>query len=668
MNRKERRQREKLRRTRGASPIPEGLQDAVSLHQMGRVGEALPLYQTFLANQPRHPDALNYCGLAMYQLGDANRALGLIEAAIKVEPTNAGAYNNLGLVFQKLDRMDDAEDAYRMALKLQPKASQAHSNLANVLQTNGRFDEAVEIYHRAIAIKPDSAEALNNLGNVLKKQRKLTEALSAYRQALKYQPDNPDTHNNLGVLLQATGQSNEAIDAFHRSLGIKPDNAEAYFNLGGAYRELGRVGEAITAYQKAIEMKPDLDVYDSLGTLFLDDAALNKATPMLQKAIENPNGDPKVSTHLAALLADGDDLAGAEALARSALQANGQLPSAAISLAKVLVEKGDIEGALATYETVGKASGQDMASHMAFAVTLLRQQRIREGLGVIDRLLPSPRLTVNQRYALFIHKGIYAWLQEDLDGLADTLRTSEELAETIDRTTIDISLCIYQLYLERLLRYRKKNPAIYEGDAPGRLHVVGESHALSPNGTLVAFEGTTAKAISHLLIGCKAWHLGQSKANYFQRGLQAILKEIPEKATVLFTFGEIDCRHNEGIHHHHRKHGGDLNAIIQKTVEGYVAFVATVAVEKGLRPIFVGVPAPHCGRPTLNALPTEERKAYLAGIAGFNETLKATAAARGATFLDTYGRTAGPDRMADGTRHIDHHHLIPSFLRDHLAA
>ncbi|MGB1547664.1 MAG: tetratricopeptide repeat protein, partial [Alphaproteobacteria bacterium] len=633
MNRKERRQREKLRRTRGASPLPEGLQEAVSLHQTGRIRDALPLYQKFLAERPDHPDALNYCGLAIYQLGDAGQALNLISAAIQAEPTNAGAYNNLGLVFQKLGRMDEAEGAYRHALKLQPKASQVHSNLGNILQTNGKFDESVAAYRRAIAIKPDSAEALNNLGNVLKKQRKLDEALSAYKSALKYWPDNPDTHNNLGVLLQAAGKLEEAITNFEHSLKIKPDNAEAYFNLGGVYRELGRIDEAIDAYQRAIELKPDLNVYDNLGSLLLDGGALNKQTPALRQVIENPEENPAACANLAGLLADGDDLDGAEALARQAMKANGHLPDAAASLAKALVEKGKLKEALAAYEGMPKTVGQNLASHINFAVALLRQQWIGEGIKVIDSIIAEPQLTANQRYALFVNKGIYAWLEEDFAKLGDCLQACNALGNVIDRTTIDASLCIYQLYLERLLQYREANPALYTGSAEGEIHVIGESHALSPNGTVVTFEGKSAKIVSHLLIGCKAWHLTQPLENYFQRGFRSALRQVPQQSTVVACFGEIDCRHNEGIFHHYRKRGGDLDEIIRTTVEAYVAFVMKAAAKKKARLFFSGVPAPHPERPALGELTPEDRKAYLEVIAGFNRQLKEAAEANGVAFL-----------------------------------
>lgn len=667
MNRKERRQREKLRRTRGASPLPDGLQEAVSLHQTGRIGEALPLYQQFLTEQPDHPDALNYCGLAIYQLGDAGRALDLINTAVQIEPTNAGAYNNLGLVFQKLGRLEEAEGAYRHAMKLQPKASQAHSNLGNILQTNGKFEEAVEAYRHAIAIKPDSAEALNNLGNVLKKQRKLDEALGAYKDALKYWPDNPDTHNNLGVLLQATGRLEEAIANFEHSLEIKPDNAEAYFNLGGVYRELGRIDEAIGAYQQAIELKPDLNVYDNLGSLLLDGGALNKATPALQKVIEDPKENPAACANLAGLLADGDDLEGAEGLAREAMKANGHLPDAAASLAKALTEKGEIKEALATYEAIPRTPGQNLAPHINFAVALLRHQRIDEGIAVIDSIVGEPQLTANQRYALFVNKGIYAWLREDFSELESCLQACDALANVIDRTTIDASLCIYQLYLDRLLHYRKENPALYDEPAEAEIHVIGESHSLSPNGTIVLFDGAPSKLVSNLLIGCKAWHLSQTSENYFQRGLRSALQQVPQKAAAIFCFGEIDCRHNEGIFHHYRKQGGDLDEIIRTTVEGYVAFVTKAAATRKIRPYFVGVPAPHRERPALRELTPEDRKSYLEAIADFNQQLKDAVSAGGAEFIDTYDLTAAGDGTSDGRWHIDHHHLLPNCLRESLA-
>ncbi|MCE2510872.1 MAG: hypothetical protein J4G10_07880, partial [Alphaproteobacteria bacterium] len=302
--------------------------------------------------------------------------------------------------------------------------------------------------------------------------------------------------------------------------------------------------------------------------------------------------------------------------------------------------------------------------HINFAVTLFRHQRIDEGIGVIDSIIAEPQLTANQRYALFVNKGIYAWLRKDFAALGDCLQACTALSDIIDRTTIDASLCIYQLYLERLLHHCETNPALYAGSPSNEIHVIGESHSLSPNGTVVTFEGTPSKIASHLLIGCKAWHLSQPSENYFQRGLRSALSEVPKKGTVIACFGEIDCRHNEGVFHHHRKQGGDLDAIIRKTVEGYVAFVTKATAARNTRLLFTGVPAPHHERPALREFAAEDRTAYLEAIANFNRQLKEVAEAKGAAVIDVYGLTAGGDGVADGKWHIDHHHLRPDSLRE----
>src|SRR6202008_158414 len=59
------------------------------------------------------------------------------------------------------------------------------------------------------------------------------------------------------------------------------------------------------------------------------------------------------------------------------------------------------------------------------------------------------------------------------------------------------------------------------------------------------------------------------------------------------TFGEIDCRVEEGILPHFKKVGGDLDAQIRSLVGRYVSRTAEWAAPRQLRLHFVGVPAPY---------------------------------------------------------------------------
>jgi Flp pilus assembly protein TadD len=62
------------------------LREAVSHQQAGRVREALRLYESILADQPEHPQALNLAGVAHAGMGNSRRAIGLLRKAANVQP------------------------------------------------------------------------------------------------------------------------------------------------------------------------------------------------------------------------------------------------------------------------------------------------------------------------------------------------------------------------------------------------------------------------------------------------------------------------------------------------------------------------------------------------------------------------------------------------------
>src|SRR5256885_7880299 len=80
------------------------LQQAISLHQQGRLADAEPLYRQILAKQPAHFDALHLLGVVRMQQGRGLEALELIEEALKVDPRSARALSNHGLVLFGLGR------------------------------------------------------------------------------------------------------------------------------------------------------------------------------------------------------------------------------------------------------------------------------------------------------------------------------------------------------------------------------------------------------------------------------------------------------------------------------------------------------------------------------------------------------------------------------------
>src|SRR5215510_809978 len=272
-------------------PPRDVLQQAISLHQQGRLAEAEQLYRQILAQRPAHFDALHLLGVVRMQQGRGLEALELIEKALKVDPRSARALSNHGLVLFGLGRPDEALKSFDRSVALDPAFPDALANRAqlnyragrheaaaadferllkqrpdyaegfflrgNALAQSGRFSEAVTCYDRALALRPNIAEIFSNRGNALEALMRYDEALASHDRALALKPDHAQAHNNRATLLATLKRHDEALLGFDRALALKPDYPEGHNNRGNALAALGRHEEALASYDRALALKPD---------------------------------------------------------------------------------------------------------------------------------------------------------------------------------------------------------------------------------------------------------------------------------------------------------------------------------------------------------------------------------------------------------------------------
>jgi predicted O-linked N-acetylglucosamine transferase (SPINDLY family) len=165
------------------------LQQAVALHQNGKLAEAASLSLKILDQDPSNADAVHLLGVIEFQRGNSLAAIELIDRAIKLTPNTALFFNNRGAVLRDLKRLDEALASYDRALAIKPDYTEAFNNRGNTLRALKRFDDALASYNRALAIKPDYAVALNNRGLALQELERFDEALASYDRALAITPD-----------------------------------------------------------------------------------------------------------------------------------------------------------------------------------------------------------------------------------------------------------------------------------------------------------------------------------------------------------------------------------------------------------------------------------------------------------------------------------------------
>ena len=233
------------------------LQQAIALHQTGKLAEAEQLYQDVMRQAPRDPSALHLLGVVRAQQGRAAEALELIGSALALKPDAPEMLSNQGNVLKTLGRFDEALASYDRALAVKPDYVAAIAKRAQVLRDLGRREDALAAADTALKMNPGFVEAHSTRGVVLSDLGRHGEALAAYDRALGAAPHFPDVWNNRALTLKSMKRHAEALANAERALALHGEFAEAWNNRGIILFELRRTGEAIASYDRALELRSD---------------------------------------------------------------------------------------------------------------------------------------------------------------------------------------------------------------------------------------------------------------------------------------------------------------------------------------------------------------------------------------------------------------------------
>jgi len=121
------------------------LQQALFLHQGGRLAEAEAQYRNLLKVLPDHPQLLTGLGTIALQKGaylQAEKLLGKSVAAFADQPN---AHCNRGVALAKLNRLHEALASYQCAIALKPDYAMAHNNRGLALKELQQFEAALAI-------------------------------------------------------------------------------------------------------------------------------------------------------------------------------------------------------------------------------------------------------------------------------------------------------------------------------------------------------------------------------------------------------------------------------------------------------------------------------------------------------------------------------------------
>ncbi|MDC1331763.1 tetratricopeptide repeat protein [bacterium] len=591
--------------------INQVLQQGVDAHKTGQLQEAHRLYAAVLKVQPKHPDANHNTGLLTVGFGDIELALPFFKTALEANPSMVQFWYSHIVALIKLERLIDAK-----ALLNQAKSKGI---------TGADFDQLEQKLNdtnKALYIKPNSADVHYNMGTALQNQNKLEEAIEAYNKALAIKPDYVDAYNNLGTVLQLQGKLEEAIEAYKKVLSIKADHVEAYYNMGNALQEQNKLEEAIETYNKALAIKPDyVNAYNNIGNALKDQGKLEKAIDAYNKTLAIKPDYVDTYNNLGTVL-----------------QLQGKLEEAIEAYNKALVIWPDYADAIENrLSLLTQVQGTVLARNKEF-----------------NQITEDKQLEIIQRPKSHILHAISSFLSADENRAQRHVHNfktcNPKLLDTL--TPTDQLFCFaYSKYLGALLK--KPLTGTLNQSTDNVVYHIGESHCLSYAHHTIEINGASFRIVPMIVFGAKAFHFSNTNDSAFKAITKANLDSIPKGSQVFVSFGEIDCRPNEGFISAATKLEQSIEGIVANTLTGYLQWFAKYNRDWNHNMHFVNVPAPE-----YDQIYDTKKNADVANVVAlFNQQMKKRIAQYKFKIIDVFSFTLGKDGFSNSRFHIDAKHL-----------
>lgn len=97
-------------------------EEGIRLARIGRLEEALNLFEKGSKANPKDAKIWNNLGLALKKQGRGNEAIKAYTRAIELDPGFALVYKNLGIALEQINKKPDALKAYQQYCRLNPSA------------------------------------------------------------------------------------------------------------------------------------------------------------------------------------------------------------------------------------------------------------------------------------------------------------------------------------------------------------------------------------------------------------------------------------------------------------------------------------------------------------------------------------------------------------------
>ena len=231
--------------------------EAIRLHQNGKIQEAKCLYEKLLNLDDKNAEAIHYLGLIEYQNKNYETAIQWIQKAIVIKPDWAEAYSHIALSYKELSRYEEAIDSLNIAIKIDPSYSAAHYNLGNIFLKLELIDKAITHYNKAITLNDKYTDAYFQRGIANEALSEYEFAIRDYLKTQELDRKYVKSYIKLAMLNKRNKNIKAAIEYCYKAIELEPRNDDVYKSLADILAENKLLEDAIIFYRKALEINPN---------------------------------------------------------------------------------------------------------------------------------------------------------------------------------------------------------------------------------------------------------------------------------------------------------------------------------------------------------------------------------------------------------------------------
>jgi tetratricopeptide (TPR) repeat protein len=194
-----------------AGPAHLGLAEALA--RLGRLNEAIALYEAAVGSDPGSAPALIGLARVLLSAGRAAEAFRRADSALALDIDDAGAWRVAGEALDALGEPGLAAQALERAAALAPEAAETRVGLGRLYEALDRPFDAAARYQQALALSGDQAawvEAHVALSGLFGRAGQFAEARAHAEAALRLAPDTRGAHQNLAAICDHEGREGKA--------------------------------------------------------------------------------------------------------------------------------------------------------------------------------------------------------------------------------------------------------------------------------------------------------------------------------------------------------------------------------------------------------------------------------------------------------------------------